>query len=344
MTIMRPRIWIAALGLLAVATGAAPAQQHPAVREAQRAYDALEFGRAIASARAALRARPSRDDRVLAYEILAFAYGALDSTRQAVDAFRELIFLDPDREPDVERVSPRITSLYASALGQVLVVRRVAADSASFVAGRGSAPVRFQVSRPSRVVTRVVGEGLEFVVDSQLVAGQGMARWDALAPSGDPAPPGAYRVIVTAIEGRNEYAVQEPVQVRHGAVDTLPHLTSLPGYTEQPEYEIPPRNWRPLGVSVLYAGLASGVGLALEHSGLDAGSRREVLGVSALALLSGFVMSVRRPDPQPVQANILYNQLLREQLAQRNAEIARENAERRRQVLVTVVPAVGSAP
>lgn len=341
---MRMRSYLLAALLAAALPAATVGQQHPAVREAQRAYEGLEFGRAIATARAALRARLNRTDRITAFEILAFAYGALDSTRQSVEAFRELIFLDPDREPDVERVSPRITSLYASALGQVLVVRRVTTDSTSFIAGRGGAPIRFEVSRPSRVFTRLIGQGLDAVIDSQLVGGTSAVRWGGLTPDGEPVPPGAYQIVVTAVEGRNEFGTRLPVTVMHGPVDTLPHLTSLPGYAEQPEYEVPGRNWRPLGVTVLYAGLASGAALALENTGLDIGSRREVIGVSALALLSGFVMSIRKPDPQPVRANILYNQLLREQLAERNAEITRDNAERRRQVMLTVVPADGGGP
>ncbi len=335
---MRRRTSLLLVLVGALVPAALSAQQHPTVREARRAYESLEYSRAILNARSALRARLNRADRVTVYEILAFSYGALDSTRQAVEAFRELIFLDPDREPDVQRVSPRITSLYASALGQVLVVRRVAVDSASFVAGRGGAPLRFEVSRPSRVVTRVVGQRIDVAIDSQLVAGTGFVRWLGLTSAGDPVPPGAYQLVVTAIEGRNEFGTRVPVAVTHGPVDTLPHLTSLPGYTEQPESEVPPRNWRPLGVTVLYAGLASGAALALENTGLDVGSRRELVGVNALALLSGFIMSIRRPDPRPVQANILYNQLLREQLAQRNAEIARENVERRRQVQLTILP------
>ena len=40
----------------------------------------------------------------------------------------------------------------------------------------------------------------------------------------------------------------------------------------------------------------------------------------------------------PARANILYNSLVREQLARRNAEIAAENAMRRRQVKLGIVP------
>ena len=131
---------------------------------AKTAYEALEFSAAITAVQRALQQRLSPEDRTLAYEILAYSYGVLDSARQAVDAFKELVFLDPDREPDVERVSPRITSLYASALAQVLVVRRLAVDSTSFVAGDGGVPVRFEVSRASRAVTRIVGPGMDAVI------------------------------------------------------------------------------------------------------------------------------------------------------------------------------------
>jgi hypothetical protein len=53
-------------------------------------------------------------------------------------------------------------------------------------------------------------------------------------------------------------------------------------------------------------------------------------------------LSIKKPDPVPVEANILYNQLLREELARRNADIAQQNAERRRQVMLTVVPLEGA--
>ncbi len=318
------------------------AQENTTMRAAQRAYDGLDFAVAIRTARRALGERLSREDRTVAYEILAFSYGALDSARQAVEAFRELIFLDPNREPDVERVSPRITSLYASALGQVLVVRRTMADSAEFVAGQGSVPIRYSVSRPARVITRVIGPELDAVIDSQLVAGVGGVRWSALTERGDPVAPGRYQILVTAVEGGNEFTAQFQIEVHHGTVDTLAHLTSLPGYLPLSEFESPPRDWRPLGISVLYAGLSTGAAFALADPGLGDNWRSGAMTISLAVLATGFVMSVRKPDPRPVEANIRYNRLLDEQLAQQNAQIARENAARRRQVRLTVVPLDGA--
>jgi len=112
----------------------------------------------------------------------------------------------------------------------------------------------------------------------------------------------------------------------------------------QPETEAPPRTWRPLGLAVLYTGLVAGAAVALENTSLDLGDRREVGGVGFLALVTGLVMSVKKPDPRPVPANIQYNRLLREQIIERNAQIAEENGRRRQQVTLTITPTPVPAP
>ncbi len=320
------------------------AQGSAALRQAEQAYAELDYGRAIVVARRALDERLGRVERIRAYELLGFSYGALDSTRQGVAAFRELIFLDPDREPDPVRVSPRISSLYGSALGQVLVVRRVRVDSASFVAGRGSLPVRFQVSRASRVTARAVGADTEVKVDSQSVAGEGRIDWSGLTELGEPVPPGRYQLIIEAAAGRERYATQAIVHVSHVSVDTAQHMTELPGYRLLPEVERPPRNWRPLGIATLYTAFASGLSLALQNTQLGSASREEVGAVSFAVVLTGLVMSLKKPDPRPVPSGILYNQLLREQLAARNAQIADQNVARRRQIRLSIVPVVETPP
>ena len=331
---------------LGVTLAAAPlaAQQNATVARARQAMDQLDFSGAVFWAKRALTERLGRDDRVRAYQVLGYSYGALDSARQAVEAFRQLIFLAPDSEPSVEKVSPRITSLYASALGQVLVVRKVHVDSASFVGGQGDVRIHYQVSRASRARTQVVGPGVTVVVDSQLVAGPAIAAWNGLTAAGEPAPPGVYQVLVTAVEGRDTYTTPTEIRVRRAAVDTVTHLTSLPGYTFQPEAQVPPRTWRPLGLAVLYTGLVAGAAFALENPSLDMGQRREIGGVSFLALAAGLIMSLKKPGPQPVPASIQYNRLLRDQIAQRNTQIAAENRRRRQQVMLTITPVGPSAP
>jgi tetratricopeptide (TPR) repeat protein len=330
-----------ALGALLVFLWTRPGLgQDSSLAGARAAYNDLDYAGAIRLARRALAEPLGPDDRVSAYELLGYAYGALDSTRQAVDAFRRLIFLAPDREPDVERVSPRITSLYASALGQVLVVRHVRVDSASFVTGAGAALVRFEVSRTALATTRIVGAGTELVVDSQTVAGTVGVPWTVRGADGRPLRAGEYEVVVTAREGEREEYASRPVRVRvdHAEVDTLPWLASLPGYREQPEMVTPPRDWRPLALTVVFAGLASGGFLALDNRDLGAGPRTAMLSVAGATLATGLGLSLRKPDPRPSQTNILYNRLVRELLARRNAEIARQNAERRAQTLLIVRP------
>lgn len=334
------RAYLVAVLLVAGMSTSLAAQEHPEVAAARRAYRNLDYSAAIAAARRALaQPRLSTDDRATAYELLGFVYGALDSTTQAVDAFRELIFLDPDREPDPLVISPRITALYANALGQVLVVRNVQADSVSFVASQGSVPLTFEVSRrPARVLARAVGEGLDVTIDSFTVTDRGQVIWSAVDRRGDPVPAGRYRILIEAAAGQDRYASQLLLDVSHGAVDTLPHLTDLPGYTLQDEYMQPGRNWQPLGVAALYTALASGASLALESTDLANPPRREIGGVSFAVLVTGFVMSLKKPDPVPVPANILYNQLYRQRLAEENVDVAAENVRRRQQVMLTVVP------
>jgi hypothetical protein len=336
---VRRALWLGSL-LLVVAVRAGQAQADSSLAQARAAYNDLDYAGAIQFARRALAVPLGAEERVAAYEVLGYSYGALDSTRQAVDAFRRLIFLAPDREPDVERVSPRITSLYASALGQVLVVRHLQVDSASFVAGTAGVPIHFEVSRSALARTRVIGPRLDLVVDSQTVAGTVGIWWNARGADGRPLPAGEYEVLVTAQEGEREEYSSRPVRVRveHGTVDTLPMLGSLPGYHEQPEVVTPPRDWRPLALTVVFAGLASGAFFALDNSDLGTGPRTAMVSVAGASLVTGVGLSLRRPDPRPSQTNILYNRLVRELLARRNAEIAAQNAERRSQTLLTIRP------
>ena len=58
-----------------------------------------------------------------------------------------------------------------------------------------------------------------------------------------------------------------------------------------------------------------------------------------VTFVTGLAMSLRKPEPRPSRSNIVYNQLLRELLSKRNADIAQENALRRSQITLTVQPA-----
>jgi hypothetical protein len=312
--------------------------QNATLRRAQRAYDNLDYRQALALAQNSLRERLTGADRSRAYELVAFTYSAMDSILRAVDAFKQVVLLEPERTLDPNRTSPKALSAFQVALTQVLVVRGLRADSSTFVSGQGTVPIRYTVTQPARVVTRVLGPGRPVVVDSGVANGQVNLRWSARLPNGNPLPAGNYTVVVEASVGQNSFSTSQALRISQDAVDTLPHLTRLEGYEYLPETEVPPKSWRPLGLAFLYAGVAGAGTAAIGAGELSGGGQRELLAVSLATLAAGLITTLKKPSAQPARANILYNRLLREQLARRNEEVARENVARRQQVEIRVVP------
>ncbi|MGH7672775.1 MAG: hypothetical protein ACREMC_07735 [Gemmatimonadales bacterium] len=335
---MRRRVWLLAVLTLAPAAVAAQAVQNATLRRAQQAYENLEYRQALALGRAALRERLTGFERARAYELLGFTYSGLDSILRAVDAFKQVVLLEPERDLDPNRTSPKALSAFQVALTQVLVVRQLRVDSTEFVGGQGAVAMRYTVTQPARVVTRIVGGRAPVRVDSSVASGQVNLRWPARLASGDPVPAGSYTVVVEATVGQNSFSASQPIRITHGAVDTLPHLTSLPGYEYLPETELPPKSWRPMGLALVYTGIAFAGTAALNAGDLGSASFREAGVVGGGVMLAGFVVTLKKPAPQPARGNILYNRLLREQIARRNAEIAQENVRRRQQVALSVVP------
>ncbi len=328
--------------ILSGSTLAAQTIQNPTLRRAQQAFDNLDYRQALSGGRAALRERLTGFERARAYELLGFTYSGMDSILKAVDAFKQVVLIEPERTLDPNRTSPKALSAFQVALTQVLVVRQLVVDSVTFVGGQGGGvvPMRYTVTQPARVVTRVVGVAgsTSLRIDSTVANGQVNIRWPARQPNGDPVPAGNYTVIVEATVGQNSFSTSQPIRVSHGTVDTVAHLTSLPGYTELPETEVPPKSWRPMGLALVYTGIALAGTSALSNSDLGSASLREGGTIGAGIVLAGFIMTLKKPAPQPARGNILYNQLLREQIARRNTEIAQENTRRRQQVALTVVP------
>jgi hypothetical protein len=244
---------------------------------------------------------------------------------------------------DDARTSPRISAAFDLALKQSLLVRDLKVDTTVFVGGQGAVPIRYTVTKPARVRVTAVGGSRTVLIDSTVATGRINLPWAVRLPDGNPVPAGAYTVVVQATEGSNSFSASQPIRITLGPVDTLDHLLKLPGYDYLPETEIPPRSWRPFGLAFLYTGLATAGTLALEGNDLGDGARRELVAVGAVTLGAGLFTLLRNPAPRPADANIRYNHLLREQLAQRNTEITKENIARRRRVQVSVVPQPKSA-
>ena len=338
---MRRTTWLLLLAVLPSAL-AAQTIQNATLRRARQAFDNLEYRQALSLGQASLRERLNGYDRARAYELLGFTYSGMDSILKAVDAFKQVVLLEPERELDPNRTSPKALSAFQVALTQILVIRQLRVDSVTFIGGQGAVPIRYTVTQPSRVVTRITSGTLGSVrIDSTVANGQVNIRWPARLSSGDPVPPGNYNVVVEASVGQNSFSTSQPIRVAHGAVDTVAHLTSLPGYTYLPETEVPPKSWRPMGLALVYSGVALAGTSALSNGNLGSASLREGGAIGGGIILAGFIMTLRKPAPQSARGNILYNQLLREQIARRNTEIAQENTRRRQQVALTVTPLPG---
>jgi len=332
-------IWLlVAVVLLVLPALSAQTVQNATLRRAQQAFDNLDYRQAVAAGQASLRERLTGFERARAYELLGFTYSGMDSILRAVDAFKQVVLLEPERQLDPNRTSPKALSAFQVALTQVLVVRQLVVDSVTFVGGQGAVPIRYTVTQPARVVTRIIGGSTSSRIDSTVANGQVNIRWQARAAGGDPLPAGNYTIVVDAAVGQNSFSTSQPIRISHGAVDTLPHLTSLPGYTYLPETEVPPKSWKPVGLALVYTGVALAGTSALSNGDLGSTSLREGGAIGAGIVLAGFVMTLKKPAPQPARGNILYNQLLREQISRRNTEIAQENTRRRQQVALSVVP------
>jgi len=336
--VIRTSTWLVVIVVLLASVASAQTIQNATLRKAQAAFDNLDYRQALTLARSALRERLTGYERARAYELLGFTYSGMDSILKSVDAFKQVVLLEPERQLDPNRTSPKALSAFQVALTQVLVVRQLVVDSVTFIGGQGAVPIRYTVTQPARVVTRVLGGAATMRIDSTVATGQVNIRWPARTATGDPLPAGNYTIVVDAAVGQNSFSTSQPIRIAHGVVDTVQHLTSLPGYSYLPETEVPPKSWKPMGLALVYTGAALAGTSALSSGDLGKVSLREGAVIGAGIVIAGFVMTLKKPAPQPARGNILYNQLLREQIARRNAEIAQENSRRRQQVALSVAP------
>src|SRR5258706_9895447 len=194
---MRYSVLLLPMMLLPAALGAQTVP-NGTVRRAPAACDNLDYRQALTLAHSAQRERLNGFDRARAYELLAFTFSAMDSILKAVDAFKEVILLEPERELDPNRTSPKVLSAFSVALTQVLVVRQLRVDSTDFVGGQGDVAIRYTVTQPARVVTRITGGSAPIKIDSAVANGQVNLRWPARLANGDPIAAGSYTVVVGA--------------------------------------------------------------------------------------------------------------------------------------------------
>ena len=128
---------LGAVALAVLAPGGLAAQENATLQQARQAYENPEYEQAAAMAQRALREGLTTAEAIAAWEITAYSHANMGNQDRAIEAFVELIYLDPRREPDAEQIAPRILNAWTTALGSVLVVRDVTIEQREFVAGEG---------------------------------------------------------------------------------------------------------------------------------------------------------------------------------------------------------------
>jgi tetratricopeptide (TPR) repeat protein len=81
------------------------------LRAAEQAFEGARYDQVLTTVRAALAEALSPDERRRAYELLAFTHAAFNDSAEAVEAFTQLLVLDPAYVPG-QKVSPKIRALF----------------------------------------------------------------------------------------------------------------------------------------------------------------------------------------------------------------------------------------
>src|SRR3989442_3885874 len=110
---MRHSTWLLlAVSLLCPPAVAAQTIQNVTLRRAQQAFDNLDYRQALSLGQASLRERLTGFERARAYELLGFTYSGMDSILKAVDAFKQVVLIEPERDLDPTRTSPKALSAF----------------------------------------------------------------------------------------------------------------------------------------------------------------------------------------------------------------------------------------
>src|SRR5260370_24418545 len=150
---MRRSTWLLLVVPLICPALAAQTVQNATLRRAQQAFDNLDYRQALSLGQASLRERLTGFERARAYELLGFTYSGLDSILKAVDAFKQVVLIEPERDLDPNRTSPKALSPFQVALTQILVIRQLRVDSVNFIAGQGAGGVSLPPAPPFRSLT-----------------------------------------------------------------------------------------------------------------------------------------------------------------------------------------------
>jgi len=333
-------LWLG-LGLVAALVRAAAAQSASDLfQQGIRAYQRLEFEAATALLQRTLDLVP-RDaanlpvrSRVLDYlAAAAFFRGNRDS---AIAAFRGVLERDPRHHLDDLVFPPEISGLFEEVLRntQVVVVETAADTGIRVDSDRWVA--RLLASSFHHVdVALFLGDSVPYrSLYSGPVWDTLTLTWDGRDSLGTVARAGRYTLSVVSVAGgRPVRVVRVPLEVAVIRRDTLPLPPPLPDSLLLPE-----RTGRGVGVRSLFGGLGLGLAAtalpAILANGENPTPARFVVG--GAVSVAGIVGFLTHRAGRLIPANAAANQARRDTWRARAQAVGRENAERRRDVRLTV--------
>ena len=320
-----------------------------------RAYQNLDYATAAGMLRRAFGVHEGADTLAGTERARAYVYlGASDLYRGRRDSafvvFRRLITFDPRFRPDPLVFPPEVTNIYDFAREATKVVAVRYASDTVVKLGIERYPLRLYASSFHQITVTLNRENGTTV--RSLYAGPISdsldLRWDGTDTAGFVGDTGSYRLTVTSLPtvgGQGQRIVRIRLALHLERRDTLPLPPAPADSLLRPEHTTGHDATRSLmrgglvtaGVLVLPSLVASGVG--------PSGPKIAVAGGVAVASIVGFFL--QRPG-RPIPENIAANQALRDRWTADHDAVARQNADLKRQVRLTVhagaAEVIGGAP
>ncbi len=337
MRVARVVAWLVLAGARALSAQSA----RDLVAQGVRAYRALEYDAAAALLRRSLAPDApgmlSTGERAQALSYLGATELFRNQRDSAVDAFQDIVRLDPRYRPDELIFPPQVTNLFQELRRATKVIAIVVPPVTELHTRLDRFRVRLVSSSLTDVtVTLAQTDGTPVrelyrgpVADSLLVT------WDGLTGEGTPAEDGRYllRVAPRAAGADTLRSRQVTLDVAQQAPDTLPWPPPLTTPPLLPERAPGTSGLRPLATGLVVAAAAV-VLPSIVSPGRDPTPARFAVG--ATVGVAGLVGLVTHQRGRPLEANVRTNAPQREAWKRRLEAVQAENAKRRGTVRLVV--------
>jgi hypothetical protein len=354
--VRRATLFVVTLGTILLAIGIAPRRAHAqmttaeTLTEAARLYDALEVERAVLLLRRVISPSTpfevSKEQRVQAYTYLGASLAILGMRDSATTYFRAALERDPFVDLDPARFTQRERDAFADARQRTLAVA-ARPIVARFLDPRTDSMVFTVVSTQQTQlhvdVRGLLGDSTVVVLLDRESEGVRELPWNGRLADGRLVSPGRYALFLRA---RSASGASDSARLLFEIAHDHPPLEdSIPtpnGAALLPERYPASAGARDMARGIGLAGIALAIP-ALGNRHLGANGRGYARGAAVGALAAGAAAYFIRRSHPINNANVAENARRRADVAARNAEIERRNADRVAGMRLLVTPA-GAAP